>query len=517
MWLTPSALVRRGSRVTTHELLFFIRLNEVGFLADGNSRKINVARSVLCHCKPQYFKFDVHMGSYSELYVGRLLVASQKNAFMPEVVGLFQRDEFHAVGPGIHKVPVPLEEYYSELNHDAGSEEADNRRLHYYATTLSEISERLEYLGYSSENTRLAFYAWRDENVAWKREMAEEHARSSHEISRNLQEMYQREADELACLFMEDWVQAVKELIASGIRSDVSASSRRILELVGGDCELDYGPDYDFLISLRVMCDFTDPQEIVCYDVTSLVDIDFFEVGSDPFGVLVEHEFDNSSEVFRNSKTIVLVEGRSDIRILKAATESIFPRLADRFVFFDYEEFGIPGGAGNLVNLVKSFAAAGVANRIVALFDNDTGAEEALLALGRIDLPRNIKVIKLPDIDLLRAYPTIGPGGHAKMDITGLAAGIELYLGSDVLTRDDGTMREVRWTGYSKKLSNYQGEIVEKAEVQNLFLQKISESSVEDLRNDPEMRHIIEILQLVITAFSQELRHDILRHAKSTC
>ncbi|RXV62618.1 hypothetical protein C6W92_10685 [Roseovarius sp. A46] len=266
--------------------------------------------------------------------------------------------------------------------------------------------------------------------------MADKYAGPNYET---LRKMNQREAEELSRISVEDWVKATKELIACGNRKNVSSEASKVLELVGGDYELDYGPSYDFLISLRIMCDFASPNEVVCYDVTDLVQSEYLVIGDDPVGVLLEHEFDSAADIFRNSKTIVLVEGKSDIRILKAAMTAIFPRLADRFVFFDYEEFGIPGGAGNLVNLVKSFVAAGVANRIVALFDNDTGAEEALLSLKGLNLPRNLKVIKLPDIELLHDYPTIGPSGNARMNISGLAAGLELYLGSDILTRSDGT------------------------------------------------------------------------------
>jgi len=453
------------------------------------------------------------MGSYAELYVGRLLAASSKNDVIPDVVGLFQRDEFYSVDPGAPQVPVPLQEHYLDALDDSDAKEGHVSKVHYYATNLSQIRERLEYLGYSSENVRAAFYAWRDRNVAWKREMAESlHGRSTEAFGANIQ----REAEELSLISLEDWVEATKELIASGSRRTLSYEAEKVLDLVGGDYDQDYGPSYDFLISLRVMCDFANPDEVVCYDITDLVHAEYLEEGDDPAGILREHEFDSAADIFRNSKTIVLVEGKSDIRLLKAAMQKIFPRLADRFVFFDYEEFGIPGGAGNLVNLVKSFIAAEVANRIVALFDNDTGAEEALLSLERIDLPRNLKVIKLPDFELLHNYPTIGPGGNYNVNISGLAAGIELYLGADILTRSNGTLREVRWTGYSKKVGGYQGELVEKAEVQDLFLKKLAERSTSALRQDDEMRHLNDILWRIITAFSEELGHDIVRSAEST-
>ncbi|WP_206735555.1 hypothetical protein, partial [Roseovarius sp. A46] len=80
---------------------------------------------------------------------------------------------------------------------------------------------------------------------------------------------------------------------------------------------------------------------------------------------------------------------------------------------------------------------------------------------------------------------------------------------------DFPTIREVRWTGYSKKVRGYQGELVDKSEVQDLFLRKLAECSTVALRQDAEMRHVTEILWSIITAFSHELRHDIIHYAEA--
>lgn len=451
------------------------------------------------------------MGSYAELYVGRLLVASSKNDIFPDVVGLFQRDEFYSLAMDDSNNPEVLFDFYRPHLEEYENEEGSAGKTHFYKTTLSEISERLAYLGYSKQNSIEAFYAWRDSNVAWKRRLANEYRKSD---PYSIQEKYRQEAEQLSHISVDMWIDATKELIACGKRKHLSENAKHILNLVGGDHEYDYGPSYDFLISLRIICDYAKSDEVVCYDVTGLVHAGYLDAGNDPIGAMRDYEFDNAADIFRNSKTIVLVEGKSDIRILKAAMTAVFPRLADRFIFFDYEEFGIPGGAGNLVNLVKSFVAAGVANRIVALFDNDTGATESLLSLKDIALPRNLKVIKLPNLKFLENYPTVGPSGEAQMSISGTAAGIELYLGNDVLTRRDGSRREVRWTGYSKKLEKYQGELVEKSAVQDLFLKKLEASTTAQLRQDSNMEHIIEILKSIINAFNDELKADIIRYSK---
>lgn len=37
-----------------------------------------------------------------------------------------------------------------------------------------------------------------------------------------------------------------------------------------------------------------------------------------------------------------------------------------------------------------------------------------------------------------KKHPTLGPNGTSKMDINGLACSVELYLGTDILTRGNG-------------------------------------------------------------------------------
>jgi hypothetical protein len=97
----------------------------------------------------------------------------------------------------------------------------------------------------------------------------------------------------------------------------------------------------------------------------------------------------------------------------------------------DFETSKAEGGAGALVNTVRSFIGAGIMNRTIALFDNDTAAGEALRSLALIAIPENIKIMRLPDIELARNYPTLGPNGIARSDINGLACAVELYLGQD--------------------------------------------------------------------------------------
>jgi hypothetical protein len=88
-------------------------------------------------------------------------------------------------------------------------------------------------------------------------------------------------------------------------------------------------------------------------------------------------------------------------------------------------------------------------------------------------LPANIAIRQLPNLDFLKDYPTIGPSGAVRLDVNGLAASIELYLGEDVLKIDGENLSAVQWTGYDKEMNQYQGEVLEKTHLHARFKEKI--------------------------------------------
>ncbi len=144
------------------------------------------------------------------------------------------------------------------------------------------------------------------------------------------------------------------------------------------------------------------------------------------------------------------------------------------------------GGVGNLTNIVKAFAGSGIVNNIIALFDNDTAAASAIKSLSKTVIPNNIKILKLPDIEVLRDYPTIGPSGNVNLDINGIAASIELFFGSDVLKIEGENLSPVQWTGYDPNIKKYQGEVIDKITLQRRFNKKIeaSKSDKDDCLDD---------------------------------
>jgi hypothetical protein len=145
----------------------------------------------------------------------------------------------------------------------------------------------------------------------------------------------------------------------------------------------------------------------------------------------------------------------------------------DYFSFFNHSDLRADGGSNFLVKFLKAFAAARARFRLVAVFDNDAiGALASRQAIA-LSLPKNFAVLRLPDIEVARDYPTVGPQGLHRMDVNGKAASIELYLGRAALSGDQGP-RPVRWTGYSQEAKAYQGEVDEKARVVQAFIESLS-------------------------------------------
>jgi hypothetical protein len=139
----------------------------------------------------------------------------------------------------------------------------------------------------------------------------------------------------------------------------------------------------------------------------------------------------------------------------------LYPHLTDLIRFLDYDQ-KTEGGAGALVRMVRAFAAAGIVNRIIAIFDNDTAATDALRVLNKSKLSPQLQVMQYPPIEIASSYPTLGPpsktapGGEISIaDINGLAGSIEIYLGRDSLTGSDGQLRPVHWKSYIAGTGKY--------------------------------------------------------------
>lgn len=244
-----------------------------------------------------------------------------------------------------------------------------------------------------------------------------------------------------------------------------------IRHILKDDDEFLWGfPCHDFRCFFRALLEIVSDESEVAQDITDLVYAGYYADTDEVCHIALE---DMIGDYAVSSKIIVLTEGSTDTEFLSKSLKLLYPHLFDYYTFMDFG-FKPPGGVGPLVNAVKSFAGAGIENRVIALFDNDTAAFSAVESLKNINIPNNIVIKHYPDIPLADSYPALGPNGKSLQNINGLACSIELYLGRDVLEKD-GDLIPIQWKGFDGHISRYQGEILEKTEIQDRFREKIEE------------------------------------------
>jgi len=373
----------------------------------------------------------------------------------------------------------------------------------YYEVPVSIVGDRLDLLGYTRETACEAFAAYvegeRDQYERWSERPPDGIEPSTPAIMR---EHWERSRDLLSKLTVDSWLQGLREIRASGLKPNRYGRYEGPPEnsLLGHMLSHEwYGfPGPDLNVALRLALEVCPHSQSLLYDVTDLVSSGYLSPEDD----LIEQSTGIAAEDYQaNSKIIVLTEGRTDAEILRESLVVLYPHLADYYSFMEFDLAKVGGGAGNLANIVKSFAGAGISNRTIAVFDNDTAAAASLKALERVTLPLHIRTLRLPDVDLLRHYPTLGPTGAVSMDVNGLAGSIELYLGEDVL-RDGRRFIPVQWTGFDIGLQRYQGEVLEKQKIQERFFRKVQTAKANGPGGDAfDWRGLRSILESIFGAF----------------
>ncbi len=257
------------------------------------------------------------------------------------------------------------------------------------------------------------------------------------------------------------------------------------------------GPLWDPLARLALQLDALVPTA-VWVDLSNA----FHEHGFDLSRTLIENleaeQIAYASVLDAQSPIIILTEGKTDQRIISAAMRAFYPEFAEAYQFMEFDAFRVEGGASPLTKMVKAFAGIRIQSRMLAIFDNDAAGAEALSSLNAIKLPKNLRTMSLPDLNLARSYPTEGPEGLRRMDVNGSACAIELYLGRDSLIDANGQLRTVRWTQYAERVQRYQGEVSGKAEVTAKFLKSLDANPKALRRKYPEM---CILLQAIFDAF----------------
>jgi len=376
-------------------------------------------------------------------------------------------------------------------------DESENETVYHYSLEARVAKRRLEILGFTLEECKIEFA----DGV--KRIVDDSEDRpyfgSLHFDSKD---EFLRFAKNYT---YEYWLDGIRRFLAISIDPRLMEDEDKsqldpVLRLISNwaDDDLYYGfPIGDPRLFVRAVVEAIDVSASVRMDYTELVHSGYYD-GTESLAEdakeSVRHEFISSTRI------MILTEGSSDAEFLKSSLMVLFPKIAPLYSFLDFSGPKMEGGAANLVRILKAFVGSGVANRVIALLDNDTAARDALKALNGVELPPNIRVMSYPDLDYAREYPTIGPQGVVDIDVNGLAGSVELYFGIDVLRQEDGQLTPVQWRGYNESLKRYQGELQDKRNLHDKFRIKAAAACSSGTDNQ-DWSGMQAILDAVFSAF----------------
>ena len=377
----------------------------------------------------QWYNYD--MGCYADVFVKNCSILAYKNVLPDFLTNVFNDcDKQHEFGQKASEIAkrYGLDDLADWLKEDGGNE------MIIFAQKASIIKKRLSIYGYSDEYYKAQITKALDERKEWLEELIEDHTGDA----------------EYADLLKED-LDDLSHFRKNGDENIDFIARIKQIDRTEGDELIDSIPeDIIFYGCIRTLED----EDYVILDYSDLNGGGYMEIS----------EFND-----RNDNPIIIVEGPDDYNILSKSLKIIYPELVENITFLDIDSYKVESNAGAVVKMIKSFAGAGIKNRILAVLDNDTGAKSALRSIKKpIKLPNNLKIVQYPNIKICERYPTIGPQGESLMDINGLAGGIEMYLGEEILTKDN-ELEKVMWTSYMPDVREYQGELVNKKDVNKRF------------------------------------------------
>jgi hypothetical protein len=381
------------------------------------------------------------MGSSCELSFDAISLLSQKSYVPDEFVCLFQESD----------------------RRESPETDEESVSIGYFAPPQV-VRQRLDLLGYTLDYGRQHFQKWLEQERQTYREYEEDEGGNwASETVAALQ-----------ALNYEEWLSRARDVLLT--RYDFSRPrdeykdeiDRRMRDLQ--DNWLFY--DANALPIIRSLLEVFPEVREVALDIGDLVGGGYLDADEKLCEARRTPDLQTRSDL---QPTVILAEGSTDITVLKRSLQRLYPYLTDYFAFFDYEAPHVDGGTSYLVKFLRAFAAARINTNIIAIFDNDAVGLDAFNLASSPPLPANIKVTRLPDIELARSYPTIGPQGEHKIDINGKAASMELFLGRHNLSTEDGALTPVIWNNYLHAARRYQGAINDKRRVLEQFLKETSE------------------------------------------
>ena len=364
-------------------------------------------------------------------------------------------DGLHVIGSKSY-VPDGMISMFQELDRQvitkAVGEQDEEPEITYRYTALRKIIlARLDILGITSDRAESAFESWRRAEIEAYTEYGED---------------FEETLEAITSLSFAEWEKRVPTVLQNQFKErDNDFGDEIEKQMFERDDGWLFFEAADERLMLRAILDASANVKSVSIDITDLVVGGWLEPDTKLCAAARSPE--NITRPM-HEPIVILGEGSTDV-LLRTSLPVLFPHLVEYFAFFDHTELNVDGGANYLVKFLQAFSAARISSRMVAIFDNDTVGREAYEKAKALRLPRNITVLKLPDIEIGRAYPTVGPQGSQIVDVSGRAASIELYLGRRNLLLASRKLSPVRWRGYSDRMKAYQGEIEGKSEILKRF------------------------------------------------
>jgi hypothetical protein len=409
------------------------------------------------------------VGSYAPLTIGGYELFQTKSYVDPVAMSVFsERDRvalLTSTAEGSTAASTPIPDAWSRSDLVEYQDDDDIRARIVYRASSGAVADRLEAMGISIEEVRAAF----ERRLAQQADDIAE-AAEDDDVSRVGLSSMLREATFL------DWSAAFQEFMAGDIHPawpSVAPHALRteMMRFIAEEAEDTlFGLPGDARWLLRAVTEVCGPELVVEYDITELVLSGYYELDER----VAERAITGLREgAPHNAPLVVLTEGSSDAFALAESLSVLAPHLAGYVTFPDFQGANAAGGTSHLVAAVRAFAAAGILNRTIALFDNDVAGRAAIHSLARTRLPASLRVTTLPELPIARDYPTRGPSGASREDVNGRAASIELYFGNDVLRSADDALMPITWGGRDRALDDWQGEVADKAELQRRFQEKL--------------------------------------------
>ncbi|UUC47169.1 HEPN/Toprim-associated domain-containing protein [Flavobacterium cerinum] len=401
------------------------------------------------------------MGSYCSLTLGGYEIDQSKSYINPFWSCFFNEQDKRSRS-------VPYDLYYTQPLSDT-----DEVPTYEYAASVETMKLRLEIMGYTLEKVKREFVEGIERALHSRQQ-------SSQEFAGSLQNNDVQHLSTLMNGGFEHWLISIRYIFDQNITiysEDIDKYDgiyRFILEYNDIDEDLYLGyPNIGMGYFIRAALEAVDLESELILDVTSLVSSGYYEEDELICAGTAQSHID-STLAFQ--KVIILTEGSTDSEILSKSLKLLFPKVESYFSFLDFDSYKAEGGSAMLEKTIKSFAAAGINNKIIGLFDYDAAGVAAIARLKKRNLPANFRIMNLPSIQLAEKYPTLGPQGNTNENVNGRACSIEMYLGTDILTDISGQLAPVEWKGIEHQINIYQGELSRKAELQKKFYLKVQSS-----------------------------------------